>query len=56
MASVKEPIELEYIGGGRWIPGVPASDHAADSEDEADRLVASGMYRRRPAEGAKGDR
>lgn len=37
-------VALEYIGNGRWIPGVPASDIEA-TESDAARLVASRMYR-----------
>ncbi len=32
-------IHLRYIGGGAWIPGVPASDLEVETEGEADRLV-----------------
>lgn len=37
-------VALEYIGNGRWIPGVPAGDIEA-TEGAAASLIASGMYR-----------
>lgn len=35
---------LKYIGNGRAIPGVPASDHVVSTKAEADELVKSGFY------------
>lgn len=38
---------LEYIGGGAWLPGVPARDLTADEAAQFDRqeLIKSGLYR-----------
>jgi hypothetical protein len=40
-------IELEYIGGSRWIPGIPAADHVVKTDGEAAARVATGLYRMR---------
>ena len=39
-------MKLKYIGDGRWLPGVPAADHEVNTREEADALVASGLYER----------
>ena len=43
---------LRYVGNGRWLPGSPAADHEVETTEEADRLVASGLYGRYRATGA----
>ena len=37
-------VPLRYVGDGRFIVGVPARDLTV-TQDEADRLVASGLYK-----------
>lgn len=40
---------LRYIGGGRWLHGVPARDLAAEEVEDCggeQELVASGLYER----------
>lgn len=36
--------KLRYTGNGAWLPSVPACDHTAASEEEAEALVATGLY------------
>lgn len=38
-------IKVKYIGNGAFLPGIPASDHAVETEKEAKDLVASGLYK-----------
>lgn len=49
MAAKKEAVEargvrVRYVGDGTYLPGTPAIDHTAADRDEADRLVATGLY------------
>jgi len=45
--------ELRYIGGGAWLPGIPASDHAEPDDKRAAELIASGLYERADKKTAK---
>ena len=36
--------KLKYIGRGEFFPGIPTADFTCDSDQEAERLVASGLY------------
>jgi hypothetical protein len=40
-------IHLLYVGGDRFIIGVPACDHDVNA-DEADALIATGLYEPQP--------
>ena len=41
-----EPTCLTYVGGGRFIIGVPAKDLCMVPAEEAERLVSTGLYER----------
>lgn len=38
------PVALRFIGGRRYIVGVPAADHVVDDPAEAVRLIETGLY------------
>lgn len=38
-------IKVKYIGSGSFLPGIPASDHEVETEQQAKELVASGLYK-----------
>jgi hypothetical protein len=38
-----DTIRLRYVGGNRYLPGVPACDIDVNVE-EADALIATGLY------------
>ena len=42
-----DTIRLRYVGGNRYLPGVPACDIDV-SVDDADRLIATGLYELEP--------
>lgn len=46
MAEETKPVVLRYIGGGAFVPDVPARDLTADDLAERDRkaLIKSGLY------------
>lgn len=42
-----DTIRLRYVGGNRYLPGVPACDIDVNVDD-ADRLIATGLYEPQP--------
>lgn len=44
--TAEAPVCLTYVGGGRYVIGVPTRDLCGVAVEEAERLIETGLYAR----------